>query len=109
MELTEKQRYLAYAVFVERILDKFDACEPFGGVSNDFCYLQPFGGLDTALLLNLICDGKFDEAIKLVNDDRKSNEENEQNLTEEERLKPDERMYCTIAYDMLTSAIEIMK
>ena len=109
MELSTRQRYLSYAVFVERILDKFDACEEFGGVQNNFCYLQPFGGLDTIMLLNLICEGKFDEAIELVNEDERANEENEQNLTEEEMLKPDEKLYCSMAYDMLTSVIELMK
>ncbi len=109
MRLSDKQRYLSYAVFVEQVLDKFDECDAFDGPENQFLNLSPFGGLDTKLLLDLICDGKFNKAIELVNEDKRSNEENEKQLSDDERLNDEEREYCLMAYDTLIKVIKIMK
>ena len=59
--------------------------------------------------LDLICEGKFNEAIELVNEDERSNEENEKQLSDDERLSDEEREYCLMAYDTLTKVIKIMK
>lgn len=109
MKLSDKQRYLSYAVFVERVLDKFDSCEAFDGDERPFSYLSPFGGLNTKLLLDLICDGEFDKGIDLVDEDKRSNEENEKQLSDDERLSDEEREYCLMAYDTLIKVIEIMR